>query len=219
MKTYTYFACLVLVLALSACGGGSDPEPTCTAGNCDTDGDNDTDTSDNDATEMESADTDIESANGMWHDTITGLIWQNPPAGDSMILQKAAAYCENLSLDNRWDWRLPTIDELRSLVRGCSTTITGGSCGIGGDCFSWNECRVEEDCDGCSEGGGPAEGCYWPSELQGSCHNYESSSFQADSSCSEWSLDFSTGLISSTGFCANGTLNHVRCVRGGKSAN
>lgn len=46
----------------------------------------------------------------------TGLEWQK---GDDAIprnWQDALAYCENLSLDSKTDWRLPNIRELKSIV-------------------------------------------------------------------------------------------------------
>lgn len=57
----------------------------------------------------------IEDANGTVTDTATGLMWQRAEAGQHTWAQ-ALAYCENLSLANYTDWRLPTAKELHSLV-------------------------------------------------------------------------------------------------------
>ena len=46
----------------------------------------------------------------------TGLEWQRTDNGTQKTWQNALAYCENLSLDSKNDWRLPNIRELKSLV-------------------------------------------------------------------------------------------------------
>ena len=46
------------------------------------------------------------------------LEWERIP-GDKMSYSDADTYCEESSLDGYGDWRLPTIDELRTLVRQC----------------------------------------------------------------------------------------------------
>ncbi len=46
----------------------------------------------------------------------TGLQWQKSGDGVLRVWEEALAYCENLSLDNHSDWRLPNIREMKSLV-------------------------------------------------------------------------------------------------------
>lgn len=46
----------------------------------------------------------------------TGLEWQKGSNTSLHTWQNALAYCENLSLDTKTDWRLPNIRELKSLV-------------------------------------------------------------------------------------------------------
>ena len=48
-------------------------------------------------------------------DTVTGLIWTKEYSG-TVIWQNALAYCENLSYAGYTDWRLPNIDELKTLI-------------------------------------------------------------------------------------------------------
>lgn len=59
-------------------------------------------------------------------DNVTGLIWTQTPdidssgtinASDKLLPDAAIAYCENLILDGRSDWRLPSIKELYSLMQ------------------------------------------------------------------------------------------------------
>ena len=49
-------------------------------------------------------------------DSITGLEWQDNTIGEEMEWQEAITYCEDLSLGGYSDWRLPNINELRSIV-------------------------------------------------------------------------------------------------------
>lgn len=46
----------------------------------------------------------------------TGLEWQKNDDATPRNWQSALAYCENLSLDSKTDWRLPNIRELKSIV-------------------------------------------------------------------------------------------------------
>jgi len=101
-----------------------------------------------------------------WEDPVTGLCWQDPPrdsTGDGVGLYSATQYCEGLG-DG---WRVPTIDELRSLVRGCAELETGGACGLNDpNCLVEDECW--EDCSQLSyaDGDGPGQGGqYQVSEL------------------------------------------------------
>jgi parallel beta-helix repeat protein len=49
-------------------------------------------------------------------DTFTGLMWQKESTETRMTWQNAIEYCENMSLSDYNDWRLPTMHELRSIV-------------------------------------------------------------------------------------------------------
>ena len=137
------------------------------------------------------------------------LTWQNPPAENSMTWQEAIDYCTNLTQDGG-GWRLPTISELRSLIRGCEATQTGGSCGVTDDCLSYSSCW-SDTCSGCSYSDGPADGCYWPSDMQGPCQYYWSSSSGEDDDDYAWNVGFSYGYV---GSLSKGLSNGVvRCVR------
>jgi len=109
--------------------------------------------------------------NTPWYDSTSGLTWQNPPAESSMTWSEAKLYCANNvpSLEGT-DWRLPSINELRSLIRSCSTTEPGGMCPVTDNCNSsdcWND-----GCEGCKEGASPVGGCHWPVDLTGKCSHY-----------------------------------------------
>ena len=49
-------------------------------------------------------------------DNETGLQWQDNETASIMIWQDAINYCENLTLGDYNDWRLPNINELTSIV-------------------------------------------------------------------------------------------------------
>jgi len=49
-------------------------------------------------------------------DKRTGLMWQDEPKIVGLTQPKAVNYCEGLTLYGHKDWRLPTIDELKSIV-------------------------------------------------------------------------------------------------------
>jgi TolB-like protein len=150
----------------------------------------------------------------VWVDSSSGLTWQVSPTGGKKKWKaekkwKAAkAHCSRLNLGGYSDWRLPTITELRSLIRGCPATQKGGSCGVTDSCLKRN--CWKDPCKGCSGKGGPGQGgAYWPPELSGAVSWYWSSSAVADDNRA-WYVHF-----------RNGDFNHVshdytfgaRCVR------
>jgi len=49
-------------------------------------------------------------------DSKTGLAWQDDAIGSQMSWQSAIDYCEALTLDTYEDWRMPNINELKSIV-------------------------------------------------------------------------------------------------------
>jgi len=112
-----------------------------------------------------------------WTDPASGLTWQIWPLAESnyMNWSTAKAHCRDLDLAGHTDWHLPTIGELRSLIRGCPGTELGGSCKVGETGCLSGSCEGPGDCLSCSVGGGPADGSYWPDEMQGVDKGYWSS--------------------------------------------
>jgi hypothetical protein len=145
---------------------------------------------------------------GAWRDGRTGLVWQKTPSPTSMVWAAAANHCRGLDLEGR-GWRMPTINELRSIVRGCQDTESDGVCSVGNEgCLEWS-CR--DHCKGCAVRLGPAEmGCYWSDELEGDCSWFWSASPVKGEGDAMWGVGFDEGTVDvySSGYGAN-----VRCVR------
>jgi len=49
-------------------------------------------------------------------DNATGLQWQDDAIGASMAWQSAIDACENLTLGGHSDWRLPNVNELKTII-------------------------------------------------------------------------------------------------------
>ena len=57
-----------------------------------------------------------DNGDGTVSDNVTGLMWQQEDPNVEKNWEEALAYCQNLDLADRTDWRLPDIKELRSIV-------------------------------------------------------------------------------------------------------
>lgn len=157
------------------------------------------------------------TAGGNWNDEATGLCWVNPPSTNTFTWDDAVAYCDGLSLGGFDDWRLPLIQELISLLRGCvNGTATGdlsaSDCGVTDpDCLGY-ECG--DACNFCDYLTGPdddPDGCYWVPGLEGTCGWYWSSS-HVTFITSTWNVVFSVG--NAEHYPEIG-ISYARCVRGG----
>ena len=125
------------------------------------------------------------------------------PAPYPMSWKEAAEYCSDLNEGGFSDWRLPTIDELRTLITNCSRTETGGSCRINAkkgkiSTKDWNS----YDCGRCGSGGGYSElsdrGVFWSSTTVPDAKKYV------------WRVDFDSGRI---GYDINDYKGNTRCTR------
>ncbi|MDC5851785.1 DUF1566 domain-containing protein [Vibrio europaeus] len=68
--------------------------------------------------------------NGTITDSATSLIWQQSDSQSQMDFPQALAYCENLELAGRSDWRLPSVKELQSIVDYTRSPATSNSAAI-----------------------------------------------------------------------------------------
>lgn len=163
-------------------------------------------------------DTNCHSSWG-FRDPNTGLCWQNPPDVHYMDWQQATDYCNDLATGGFTDWRMPDIDELISLLRGCNDGIAGeahtlSNCTmIPAGCATTDSCEEYASCGQCEYYDGPApDGCYWISGLSGSCNNaYWSSSTEAGNGVTPWFALFGNGSVH--GYGTINSVFSVRCLR------
>lgn len=145
---------VILLMLLLACNNHDDDDDDDT-------GDNDDDNDDTDWAEYPEND-------DIWLDDATGLMWQIETARN-LTWETSDEYCKNLEQQGFTDWRMPTISKLRTLIRGCPGTKTGGSCTITDTCLDRDSCW-DDSCYGCEIYNGPAaDGCFRISSLLGPC--------------------------------------------------
>jgi hypothetical protein len=110
----------------------------------------------------------------IWNDPNTNLSWQDPqkdayvPDYPGLTQPDALRYCDELVMDGYDNWRLPNIDELRTLVRGNPSSETDGACPV--HVGSPREAMEDPACVQAPDYKGPVSGgCYRVSELTGPC--------------------------------------------------
>ncbi len=168
-----------------------------------------------------------------WCDDNTNLCWQDPQkdayAEDNggVTSFDAGRYCEELVFGGYDDWRMPTIDELRTIISGAPLSRDGGICGITeGSALSGTTASDVILCYGrlqpfkCSGSGG----CCWDDELSGTCNTVDPastthyleywSSTPAVDDPHNWIgfVFFDSGTV---GFNHALSFGEVRCVRDG----
>ncbi len=157
---------------------------------------------------------------------VTGLMWQSYDPEDVFsylnrkTYDKAVQYCADLSWAGFNDWRLPTIDELRTIVEGYEDIMWGGRCAVGGDCLQYtckDKGRESDNDTPCAQrenkytGPGP-DGCYWEAPWRERfCGEYWSTSAVSDSAGCRWGLTFYDPAIFI--LTEAGSSAFARCVR------
>ena len=130
---------------------------------------------------------------------------------DKMDWNAAKQYCENLTDDNYNDWRLPNIDELRSLIQNCPKTEDGGECKVSEVkcCLSSKKCKNK--CPGSGDCEYKPDNVGYYSRFGDHGIGLWSSSSSSDATDSAWFVDFERGEVS---IGSKSMLHYVRCVRG-----
>ncbi len=171
-----------------------DVEPT-------TDNDNES-TTDNDSEPStgipECSDADITPCK----DSSSGYIWSKKSS--NVTLSKAESNCQSLTEGGLSGWRLPTIGELRTLIKNCASTQQYGSCLISDDCLA----NTDECTAGCSSCASDSSGKY--SKL-GDTETLWSSSGLADNFYFVWTINFHSANFS---YASNVSDKYAaRCIK------
>ena len=165
---YIYLIIVIPLLALSigyfiACEKSDESDEKESSGDGDDDDNNDNNDDNNDNNDND----DDNQSETVWTDPNSGLMWQAGFIDERFTWSLAKEYCKSLDYAGYDDWKLPSISELRTLIRGCPATQTGGNCNVTDDCTDKYECYGFE-CWGCNWDEGPANGgCYWPDQIRG----------------------------------------------------
>ncbi len=154
----------------------------------------------------------------VWVDEGNGVMWQNISEANLQRYDSAVDYCANLQWEGYDDWRLPKIDELVALVRGCvdrvpTADFTASACGVSDPECLENTCSGAIECLPCPPGEGPGvNGCYWPAALgEGCVHPFWSSSIMSGDASRMWLMAFEGAALGSMIVTEDMELD-VRCV-------
>ena len=228
MKEKFFLAVLIIILLPSAAVLGQTCQPGATQPGYCTDGTVTVQVCKEDGTGWKPG--DCTNKYSYWNDTATSLTWQDPQkdaynTSDIGLTQPdAIRYCEELVMGGYDDWRLPNIDEMRTVIRGNSGTVTGGACPMTEG--SARADMTDPACAPITDFGGPGVGgCYWVPGFTGTCnkpdpasegHPLEYCSSTVSEDDPAWIADvlFDNGAV-----CFNHILSYadVRCVRSGPS--
>ncbi len=147
-------------------------------------------------------------------DPASGLMWElvlDPTGKPSLPYDKAKKRCADLELGGHTDWRLPAISELRTLIRGCPGTVTGGACTVHDGCNS--AACLNEACLGCTALGGPGDkGLYLADGLTTGVETHYWSATQINATEKPaFVVEFNSGKIGTA--VTSVTYKAVLCVR------
>jgi hypothetical protein len=119
-------------------------------------------------------------------DRETGLVWERSPSTSIVNWLNAQIQCNTLNLGNRKGWRLPTVQELASLVDGDPANTSSPRLPPGHPFQNVQSSR------------------YW------------SATADAEATSYTWGVDFINGYVDHGYYFNKARSNFVWCVRGGQ---
>lgn len=162
-----------------------------------------------------------------WLDAEHNLCWEEPYDNTLRNQDDAKAYCEAKGNG----WAMPTITQLRMLIRGCQANEFREEYRDGIDCIVDDTSEYSDwylrsgECRGCEPGEGPSlGGCYWDATLSQdiTCSTAETDTLEFWSTTGfqedeldyyrAWIVDFNAGYVTVQISFPGSRLN-VRCVR------
>ncbi len=158
----------------------------------------------------------IDFGDYLW-DPKSNLRWLKVPRRESTEWAECRGYCERYNYPEV-GWHMPSIDELRTLIRSCPGSQPSGDCSASVACprVHSRDCYEHGICKGCGELNGPAPGgCYWDHRMEGPCTLYWSSTSAPDAPGWVWVVDFDYAHIGVASVDPNETPPPwgCRCVR------
>ena len=159
-----------------------------------------------------------------------GLVWYMDDPGNPntklnlTTYEQAVKDCKDLEWAGFTDWRLPTIDELRTVVTGFDDIEPEGRCKVSSKCLSLacltqgQKSSADYPCSNYEEaellqGPGP-DGCYFDDVWRTYCGKYWSSSKVAGVvNEMVFTLDFADPAISAVVSNVSNNMGFARCVR------
>jgi len=167
-----------------------------------------------------------DNCNGTLTDTHNGLTWQKGYTSNA-DLTTARETCNLLNQEQfagYTDWRLPTIDELRTLIVGCdANTGPNGACPAHSTTIDPPN-PIPDSCKGCPMNQGPVEKpgdpsrkCYMDSSFEWLCNLFWSNTQVRKTSTSDlrsWYVTFYDAAINVPPPGASMSSAFTRCVRG-----
>lgn len=139
-----------------------------------------------------------------WEDPESGLFWSME--SNAMIWQAAVDYCDNLTEGGFSDWRLPSINEARTLIKNCRETMVDGKCSVTDNCLS-SDC-LDYSCDLCEQ---KADGYYSKIDERTDSRLFWSASEVSGSAVSAWGIELYTASVAAK---VKNEYGVTRCARG-----
>ncbi len=139
---------------------------------------------------------------------IDGFEWSDVSTAP-MLSFESAEYCKNLEENGHDDWRLPNIDELRTLIKNHPGTVPGGRCRVSEEYEKTTiDFDLTESCKGTDVGIFSKLGDFL--ELWSSTVAWTTTYTEAYGQ-DIWLVDFGSGGINADN--SNNVKYHVRCIR------